>query len=233
MIALLTPLLFSLGPAALLLIMAIVFAESGLLAGFFLPGDSLLFLAGALVASQVIGLPIWLLAVGVFIAAVAGDQVGYTLGRHVGPRLFSRPDSRFFSQANADRAHRFYERHGTKAVILARFVPVVRTFVPAAAGVGRMPRRRFSTYNVVGAFLWSVSIVAAGFFLGGITVVAAHIELITISLVAVSVAPAAVSYLRGRRQPSSEPLAVAETAVLVDSVVGVDSRSLLDDQRDA
>src|SRR5215203_4282753 len=142
MIAVLTPLLYSLGPAALLLVMAVVFVESGLLLGFFLPGDSFLFISGALVASHVIGLPGWLLALGVFVAAVAGDQVGYLIGRRFGPRLFSRPDSRVFAQENADRAQRFFDRHGAKAVVLARFVPIVRTFVLAVAGVGHMSRRR-------------------------------------------------------------------------------------------
>jgi membrane protein DedA with SNARE-associated domain len=200
MIAALTPLLYSLGPAALLLIMAVVFAESGLLIGFFLPGDSFLFIAGALVASHVIGLPIWLLALGVFVAAAVGDQVGYVIGRRFGPRLFSRPDSRVFSQANADRAQRFFDRHGSKAVVLARFVPVVRTFVPAVAGLGHMSRRRFTIYNLVGAALWSFGIVAAGYLFGGITFIAAHIELITIGLAALSVVPGAIAYLRNRRR---------------------------------
>ncbi|GAA3525344.1 VTT domain-containing protein [Aeromicrobium panaciterrae] len=211
MIATLTPLLYSLGPAALLLVMAIVFAESGLLVGFFLPGDSLLFLAGALVASSVIGLSIWILALGVFIAAVAGDQVGYLIGRHFGPRLFSRPDSRLFSQDNADRAHRFFDHHGAKAVILARFAPVIRTFVPAVAGIGHMQRRRFTTYNLVGAAVWSVLIVTAGYLFGGIPFVVQHIELITIGLAAFSILPAAIAYRRNRRLGSPHPADVDTT----------------------
>lgn len=199
MIAVLTPLLYSLGPAALLLVMAVVFVESGLLLGFFLPGDSFLFMAGALVASHVIGLPGWLLALGVFAAAVAGDQVGYLIGRRVGPRLFSRPDSRIFAKENADRAQRFFDHHGAKAVVLARFVPVVRTFVPAVAGVGHMSRRRFTTYNLVGAALWSVGIVVAGILFGGIAFIAAHIELITIGIAAMSVIPGALAYWHNRR----------------------------------
>jgi membrane-associated protein/undecaprenyl-diphosphatase len=199
MIALLTPLLYSLGPAALLLVMAVVFAESGLLVGFFLPGDSLLFLAGALVASHVIGLPIWALAAGVLVAAVVGDQVGYLIGRRFGPRLFSRPDSRFFSRANAERAEQFFAHHGPKAVILARFIPAVRTFVPATAGIGTMDRRRFTTYNVIGAAVWSIGIVAAGFYFGGIPFVAPHIELITIGLAGFSVIPALLAYAKQRR----------------------------------
>ena len=199
MIAVLTPLLYSLGPAALLLVMAVVFAESGLLVGFFLPGDSFLFIAGALVASHVISLPGWLLALGVFVAAVAGDQVGYMIGRRFGSRLFSRPESRVFSPANADRAQRFFDRHGSKAVVLARFVPVIRTFVPAVAGIGHMHRRRFTTYNLIGAALWSVGIVVAGILFGGIAFVAAHIELITLGLAGLSVIPGALAYWHGRR----------------------------------
>jgi membrane protein DedA with SNARE-associated domain len=198
MIAVLTPLLYSLGPAALVLVMAVVFVESGLLLGFFLPGDSFLFIAGALVASHVIDVPGWLLATCVFVAAVAGDQVGYMIGRRFGPRLFSRPNSRIFAQENADRAQRFFDRHGSKAVVLARFVPIVRTFVPAVAGVGRMSRRRFTSFNLVGAALWSVGIVAAGILFGGIAFIAAHIELITIGIAGLSVVPGALAYWHGR-----------------------------------
>jgi membrane-associated protein/undecaprenyl-diphosphatase len=205
MIALLTPLMLSLGPVALLLVMAVVFAETGLLLGFFMPGDSLLFLAGALVASHVIHLPIWLVAIGVFAAAVAGDQVGYLIGRRFGPVVFSRPDSRLFKQEHAERAQAFFTRHGQVAVIIARFVPVVRTFVPVVAGVGSMPRRRFTTYNLVGALLWAVGIVAAGFWFGGIGFVAAHIELITIAMASVSLVPAAVEIVRRRRSRSPRP----------------------------
>jgi membrane-associated protein len=194
MIAVLTPLLYSLGPAALLLVMVVVFVESGLLLGFFLPGDSFLFIAGALVASHVISMPGWLLVLGVFAAAVAGDQVGYVIGRRFGSRLFSRPESRVFSPANADRAQHFFDRHGSKAVVLARFVPVIRTFVPAVAGIGHMQRRRFTTYNLIGAALWSVGIVVAGVLFGGISFVAAHIELITIGLAGLSVIPGLLAY---------------------------------------
>jgi membrane-associated protein len=199
MIAILTPLLYTLGPFAVLLVMAVVFAETGLLAGFFLPGDSLLFLAGALVASQVIGLPFWVLAAGVFVAAVAGDQVGYTLGRRFGPRVFSRPDSRLFRQEHAVRAQEFFARHGSLAVVLGRFVPVVRTFVPVVAGVGRMPRRRFTSFNLLGAVVWAIGISSVGFLFGGIPFVAQHIETITIAIAGVSVVPAVLEVLRRRR----------------------------------
>lgn len=206
MTAILAPLLYSLGPLGLVLVMAVVFAETGLLAGFFLPGDSILFLAGALVASHVLALPLWLVATGVFVAAVLGDQVGFVLGRHLGPRLFARPDSRFFRREHADRATAFFERHGGGAVVLARFVPVVRTFVPGVAGVARMPHRRFTAFNVLGAALWALGMVTVGFFFGGIPVVASHVELITIGIAGLSVVPLAVELVRRRRRARLAPV---------------------------
>src|SRR5680860_1619926 len=148
MIAALTPFLMALGPVALLLMMGVVFAETGLLIGFFLPGDSLLFTAGILTAAGVVHLPFWVMAVGLFAAAAAGDQVGFLLGRRWGPRLFNRPDSRLFSRTHAQRAHHFFTRHGSKTVVLARFLPVVRSFTPVVAGAVRMPYRRFTFYNL-------------------------------------------------------------------------------------
>ncbi len=213
MIAILTPLLYQLGPFAVLLVMAVVFAETGLLMGFFLPGDSLLFLAGALVASHVIGLPFWVLAAGVFAAAVLGDQVGFLIGRRYGPRVFTRPDSRLFRREHALRAQAFFRRHGPIAVVLGRFVPVVRTFVPVVAGVGDMPRRRFTAFNLLGAVVWALGIVTVGFFFGGIPFVAGHIEAITIAIAGVSVIPAAVEVLRRRRSATSPPQADAEPTV--------------------
>ena len=205
MIAILTPLLYNLGPLAILLVMAVVFTETGLLLGFFLPGDSLLFLAGALLASHVIALPFWILALGVFVAAVAGDQLGYLIGRHYGPKVFSRPDSRIFRRDNAERAQAFFAKRGAPAVVLGRFVPVVRTFVPVVAGVGAMPHRAFTALNLIGALIWAVGIVTVGFFFGGVSFVAAHIELITIAIAGVSVIPAAIKVLRRRqgRTPSA------------------------------
>lgn len=208
MIAILTPMLFALGPLALLLVMGIVFAETGLLVGFFLPGDSLLFIAGALVASGVLHLPIGLVLAGVFLAAAAGDQVGYLLGRRYGPRVFARQESRFFTPVHASRAEAFYERFGPKAVILGRFVPVVRTFIPVTAGIGRMPYRRFVVFNLIGAVLWAVGIVLAGYFLGGVPFIAKHIEFITIGLASVSLIPAGFTVVHRRKAGNvpAEPL---------------------------
>jgi membrane-associated protein/undecaprenyl-diphosphatase len=208
MTAVLAPLLFVLGPAAVLLVMAIVFAESGLLAGFFLPGDSILFMTGALVAGHIISLPLWLVAAATFAAAVAGDQVGYLLGRRFGPRIFARPDSRLFRQQYAERAHEFFDRHGPVAVVLARFIPVIRTFGPVVAGVAEMPRRTFSSFNLLGGALWAVGITGVGCFFGGIPLVAAHIELITMTLAGLSLVPLAVAVVRRRRAALRPAIAI-------------------------
>jgi membrane-associated protein len=150
--------------AGMLGLFLIVFAESGILAGFFLPGDSLLFTAGLLAAEGIFDLPIILL--GCFVAAVAGDQVGYAFGRRVGPALFRKPDSRFFHRRNVERASSFFATHGPKTVVLARFIPVVRTFTPVVAGVGHMHYRTFVTYNILGGLLWAVGITTLGYVLG-------------------------------------------------------------------
>ena len=199
MLIALTPLLAVLGPVAVLVAMAIVFAETGLLLGFFLPGDGLLFTLGLLAASGALHLPVWLVVAAVFVAAVAGDQVGYLLGRRFGPRIFNREGSRWFRASHAERARVFFDRHGPKAVILARFVPVVRTFTPVVAGVARMPRRRFTAYNVAGGLLWSLLLVPAGYVLGGVPLVAAHVELLVVAIVVLSAVPPLVAYLATRR----------------------------------
>lgn len=186
------------GPVSLILIMAVVFAETGLLIGFFLPGDSLLFTTGVLLAGGVIHLLFAVVALVVVVAAFAGDQVGYLIGRSVGPRLFRREDSRLFSAAHLERAHAFFLHHGPKAVILARFVPIVRTFIPTVAGVATMPYRRFVAYNAVGAVGWGVGMLAAGHLLGGVPFVAAHVEAMTLGIVALSLAPVILSVLLRR-----------------------------------
>jgi membrane-associated protein len=147
-----------------LVLWGVIFAETGLFIGFFLPGDSLLFTAGVFAAKG--DLNIWLVTIGCFIAAVLGDQVGYLFGRKVGPSLFSRPDARLFKQAHVHRAQLYFEEHGPKTIILARFVPIVRTFAPIVAGVAEMDYRTFLSYNVIGALLWAVGISLLGFFAG-------------------------------------------------------------------
>ncbi|MDP9354255.1 MAG: VTT domain-containing protein, partial [Chloroflexota bacterium] len=142
----------------------IIFAETGLLIGFFLPGDSLLFTAGFLASQDYLN--IWLLVAVCFVAAVSGDAVGYAFGNRVGRRLFQRPESRLFRPEYLRRAEIFFEQHGGKAIILARFMPIVRTFVPIIAGVGAMRYPRFAAFNVIGALLWAVGLPIAGYFLG-------------------------------------------------------------------
>lgn len=145
---------------------AIVFAESGLLIGFFLPGDSLLFTAGFLTQQGIIQFNIHLFAALLFVAAALGDSVGYTFGKRTGPRIFRRPDSLLFKQENIQRAEAFYEKHGAKTIVIARFIPVIRTFAPIVAGVGKMKYSTFLTYNLVGAFLWAIGITYLGYFAG-------------------------------------------------------------------
>jgi membrane-associated protein len=174
-------------------ILAIVFAESGLLIGFFLPGDSLLFTTGLLVAGgRYLHLPLWLVILLVVVAAAAGDQVGYVFGRRVGPALFRRPDSRLFKQENLTRAQGFFARHGARSIVLARFVPIVRTFTPIVAGASHMHYRTFSVYNLIGGALWGTTVTVLGYFLGRIAFVRSNIELILIGIVALSVVPIAV-----------------------------------------
>ncbi len=148
----------------LLGVFALVFAESGLLIGFFLPGDSLLFTAGFLASQGYIN--IWLLAIGAFVAAVAGDSVGYYIGHHVGPRLFAREDSRLFNKAHLLKTQAFYEKHGGKTIVMARFLPIIRTFAPIVAGIGNMHYRTFLGFNILGGFLWAVGISVLGYVLG-------------------------------------------------------------------
>ncbi|WP_405727897.1 VTT domain-containing protein [Streptomyces sp. NBC_01537] len=191
-------------------LLAIVFAESGLLFGFFLPGDSLLFTGGLLVAGNKLDHPIWLVALLVILAAVAGDQVGYLFGRKVGPSLFRRPDSRLFKQENIEKAHDFFEKYGAKSLVLARFVPIVRTFTPIIAGVSRMNYRSFITYNIIGGTLWGGGVTLLGYWLGQIEFVRTHIELILIAIVFISVIPIVIEFLRARAKSKRDDAAAAE-----------------------
>jgi membrane-associated protein len=144
----------------------IIFAESGLLIGFFLPGDSLLFTAGFLMYTGVLGFNINLAVLILFAAAVLGDSVGYAFGHKAGPRIFNRPDAKLFKQEYITSAQDFYEKYGAKTIVIARFIPIVRTFAPVVAGAGKMPYRRFLSFNLIGAFLWTAGVTYAGYFLG-------------------------------------------------------------------
>ncbi|MGW8670646.1 DedA family protein [Streptomyces niveus] len=181
-------------------VLLVVFAESGLLIGFFLPGDSLLFTTGLLVAGHTyLTQPLWLICLLIVLAAVLGDQTGYLIGRKAGPALFRRPDSRLFKQENVEKANAFFERYGPRSIVLARFVPIVRTFTPVIAGVGAMRYRTFVVFNVIGGTLWGVGVTVLGYFLGQIDFVKANIELILIAIVVVSLLPIVIEYVRARR----------------------------------
>jgi membrane-associated protein len=198
----------------LALLAAIVFAESGLLIGFFLPGDSLLFVAGFLASDagghRLPALPV--VAAVAFVAAVVGDQVGFWFGRKLGPALFTRPDSRLFKQQNVVKSHAFFERHGAKTIVLARFVPVVRTFTPVVAGVSQMHYRTFLKFNIIGGFLWAVGITTLGYFLGQIDVVKNNIEIAIVLVIALSLLPVAIEFVKHRREAKR-----AVDAVLTDA----------------
>lgn len=171
-----------------------VFAESGLFIGFFLPGDSMLFSAGLLAATRPHDFNIWILTIGCFIAAIAGDTVGYWFGRRVGQKLFNKEDSIFFHKKNLHKAQSFYEEHGKKTIILARFIPVVRTFAPIVAGIGEMHYRTFLVFNIIGAAIWAIGVTVAGYHLGKIIPedqVDKYLLPIVLVIIIVSVAPAA------------------------------------------
>ncbi len=188
----------SFGPWALAGILLIVFAECGLLVGFFLPGDSLLFTAGLLVAAGTLDVPLWLLCLLISVVAVAGNLVGYWIGRKAGPPIFQRPDSRVFKQEYVDKTFAFFDKYGARAIVLARFVPIVRTFITVIAGVGRMDFRRYALYSTVGGVLWGTGVTLLGYFLGGFEFVSSNIEIILIAIVLVSVLPIGFELFRAR-----------------------------------
>lgn len=201
-------LLEALGSFATIGLFLIIFAESGLLVGFFLPGDSLLFIAGLIAAGGSdlkVSLSLPVILVGCAIAAIVGDQVGYAFGKKVGPALFNRPDSKIFKQQYVAQADAFFDRHGSKAIVLARFVPVVRTFTPILAGVGKMHYRRFVVYNVAGGLLWTLGIIMLGYWFGNVAFIKNNLEIVLIAIVVLSIIPAAIEFLRHRKQtPPSE-----------------------------
>ena len=193
-------LLRMLGPYVLVGLCLIIFAECGLLIGFFLPGDSLLFTAGLFVANGIIGAPIWLVCLLLTVCAVVGNVVGYFIGFKVGPALFNRPDSRLFKREHVDKTHAFFEKYGPRAIVLGRFVPIVRTFITAIAGVGRMDPRSYFTYSVIGGVAWATGVTLLGFWLGRITFVREHVELILIGIVVLSLLPIVIEAVKARRQ---------------------------------
>jgi membrane-associated protein len=179
-----------------LILFLIVFCETGLVITPFLPGDSLLFAAGTFAALG--ALELWMVVVLLIVAAIVGDTVNYWVGAYIGPRAF-RGDIRFLRKDYLDRTHEFYEKHGGKTIILARFIPIIRTFAPFVAGVGAMSYPKFITYNVVGAVLWVGIFVLGGYFFGTIPVVRENFTIVILAIIAISVMPIAVEALRARR----------------------------------
>ena len=182
---------------------AIIFAESGLLFGFFLPGDSLLLTAGVISAAHPDAFPIWLVCAVCFVAAVTGDAVGYWFGHRVGRRLYERPDSRFFKKSHLVAAEAFYEKHGGKTIVIARFLPFVRTFAPIVAGTARMPYRRFAVYNFTGALLWAIGVPLAGYALGSIIpaeVLDRWLYVIIAVVIGLSILPTVIHIYRQNRE---------------------------------
>ena len=215
------------GPWALLIICAVIFAETGLLVGFVFPGDTLLLLTG-ISAEEGLGVSIWVAAPAIGLAAFLGGECGYFIGRKSGPRIFERRDSGLFSRAQVTRTYQFFDRYGALAVILARFVPIVRTLVPIAAGVGRMDQRRYSLYNAVGAFAWGFGVTFLGYLIGFIPpvrdFVEHYIEFILLAAVVVTVIPTLFHVLQNRRhakraqlsRPDGEPAGGSSPASTAD-----------------
>jgi membrane protein DedA with SNARE-associated domain len=181
------------------LLLAVLFTETGLLVGFFLPGDAVLFTGGILVASGAMPVPLWVVIGAAFVAASAGDQVGYVIGRRWGPSLFNGRH-RLLNEHHLESAHSFFERFGSRAVVLARFVPLARCFTPAVAGAATMSRRRFTVYNVVGGFVWVAGFLIAGYYLGTVHFIGAHVELLSVGIVAAGTIPVVVGYVVRRRR---------------------------------
>lgn len=184
---------------------AVIFAESGLLIGFFLPGDSLLFTAGFLTSAGYVPINIHLFVAILFFAAAFGDSVGYMFGNRVGRRVFNRPNSLLFKQENVQKASEFYEKHGGKAIIIARFIPAVRTFAPIIAGVAKMPYKTFLLYNVLGALLWAVGVTYLGYFAGNFFhSIGLEIDQVLLPMIAliifVSILPAVIHLMKDKKQ---------------------------------
>ena len=196
-----------LASGGILLLGAIVFAESGLLIGFFLPGDSLLFIAGFFSSSAAAGVSDVRLSLPLVILvstgmAIIGDQVGYIIGNRAGPALFNRPKSRLFDPAHVVKAQSFFDKYGARTIILARFIPIVRTFAPVVAGVGNMHYRTFVRYNIIGGILWGTGLPLLGYFLGQFEIVKNNIEIAVLVVVGISVLPVVIEFINHRRQKS-------------------------------
>jgi membrane-associated protein len=187
-----------LGPWTYVLLFAIVFAETGLVVTPFLPGDSLLFAVGALAATEGSPIDVVFVALLLIVAAVLGDAVNYSIGKYLGPKVFARESSRLLNKEHLVRTQRFYEKHGGKTIILARFVPIVRTFAPFVAGIGRMEYRRFGLFNITGGMVWVVLFVASGYGFGNISAVKRNFQYVILAIIVLSVLPIVFEWWRAR-----------------------------------
>jgi len=182
----------------------ILFCETGLIVTPFLPGDSLLFVAGAIASLPTNDLNVHLMVVVMITAAIIGDAVNYTIGRLFGERLFSNPNSKIFRRSYLDKTHAFYERHGGKTIILARFVPIVRTFAPFVAGMGHMSYRRFAFYNVTGAFIWVLLFTYAGYLFGNLPIIQENLKLLIVGIIVLSILPGVIEIIRHKRAAAKQ-----------------------------
>jgi membrane-associated protein len=189
-----------LGPWALIGFTVIIFMECGLFIGMFFPGDSLLFLTGMLLATGAIDEPLWLALVMLYTAAVAGNIVGYHIGEAIGPRLFKNPESKILRPEYIEKTRHFFDKHGTKAIVLARFVPIVRTLITAVAGAAKMPQRTFYLYSALGAIIWVIGVTCLGYLLGEIPFVEQNLEVILLSFVLLSTIPVVWEVIKHRKQ---------------------------------
>ncbi len=190
------------GPFTYLILFLIVFAETGLVVLPFLPGDSLLFIIGTLAGSGFLN--IWIVYFSLLAAAILGDTVNYWIGHHFGGRIFSKENSRLFNKVYLEKTQEFYEKHGGKTIILARFIPIIRTFAPFVAGVGKMHYNTFLFYNVVGAFIWVTSLTFAGYFFGGLPFVKENFEYAVIGIVLISLFPVLIEYMKHKRESKAK-----------------------------
>jgi membrane-associated protein len=213
-------LLGGLGGFMLVGLCLIVFAECGLLIGFFLPGDSLLFMAGLFVSQGLISEPLWLVAALLVVCAFLGNVAGYWIGRWAGPKLFNKPNSKLFKREYVDKTHGFFDKYGPRAIILARFVPVVRTFITAVAGVGKMDPKKYFVYSAIGGLFWAAGVTTLGYFLNQFDFVSNNLELMILLIVFVSIIPIVIEVIKARKERKTEAVGAAEVTQRIDRIDG-------------
>ena len=202
------------------LLFAVIFAETGLVVTPFLPGDSLLFAVGALAATDGSPINLWLTAVLLCVAAVLGDAVNYSIGAKLGPAVFSREDSKLLNKEHLRKAHAFYEKHGGKTIIIARFIPIIRTFAPFVAGIGKMSYPRFALYNVTGGVVWVLSFLLLGYWFGNMPIVKKNFTLVILAIIVLSVIPAAIEFIKARKHGPRGGFDVVEATTIGEDTRG-------------